>query len=1298
MKDQGYHLLYIDDEADLLEIGRLFLEKSGTLIVDTAISADEALEKLSNTRYDAIISDYQMPEMDGIALLAEVRKQYGNIPFILFTGKGREEVVIQAINNGADFYLQKGGDPKAQFAELEHKVRQAIRRANAEHDVTVREQQFAGMAANIPGVVFRFIAGNKGEIMFQYISERSRDILGLDNDPTGFYDRFIAGLDPEHRESLNTAFGEARRKRSPLNFEGWFNKTTGEVIWIVGFASPFEEQEGIVFDGVLFNRTDKKRSEQALRESESTYRSLFTYTEAATIIIEKDTTIVLANDAFIRLYGGTREEIEGKMKWTVFVAPEDRERMVGYHTHRRNYPELPVPNIYEFHFLNKTGGKRRIRLHIGMIQETTRSVASLIDITEILEAQEFIRESEERFRKLSEMTVEGIVIHENGIILDMNPQFAVMFRYAPEELTGRYGFDFLVSEPSKSAILAWINHGGNGSITIGGIRKDKTRFSGEVSTRDIVWKARDCKVVTITDVTERIRAREEILKKRDELAIAYDKLATQEEELRQQYETLSRSERDLGEREAAYRTIFEQSPSPVILTRLNGEYVEVNDRFCTMVGTPREELIGKKPGEIWRIDQNAENTSRSAFDAAGGILDRFETRLILSGNRTISCLISTRVIQYHNEPHILALIEDNTERKRADEELRAAFTRLSASEEDLRANYRKLAENQQKVQASERRFADIINFLPDATFAINTSGEVIAWNQAIEEMTGVPAGSILGKADHEYALSFYGERRPLLIDLIFKEDEEIKKKYPSVQKKGDQFISEIFIQRLYSSKGAYLWFIASPLYDADGKITGAIESIRDVSERRRALDALAESEERFRQLADAAQEAIVIHEDGIIRDLNRRASELFGYTLDQLIGKHIFTLAAPGTGDLIKEQMVTPSELPYEAQGQKSDGTTFWGELRTRNIVFGDRSLRITTLWDITGRKKAEWALVQERIFSDAVMNSVPGMLYLYDDDGNLVRWNKTHETMTGYSADELSRIHVLDWFRWSEHETAIIRTEVEKAIRGGYGFAEAQLQVKSGARIPMYFTAVRVFIDDKLYFVGIGIDISDRKRAETAIRNANKKLNILSSITRHDILNKLTALTGYLDLAREQKMVPLLEKYIHESSDAAEAIRRQIEFTRYYQDIGMQEPQWKVLPSVIRSALAQIQTEGLEISVGCDGISIFADPLIEKVFYNLVENSLRHGETVTKIAFLATQRGSELVILYTDNGTGIHPEHKDHLFQKGFGKNTGLGLFLSREILAITDITIEEHGTPGKGVRFEITVPERGYRIGPDT
>ena len=147
-------VLYVDDEPGLLEVSKLYLERHGEFHVETATSARDALELIKKGNYDAVISDYQMPVMNGIDFLKEVRASGNPIPFIIFTGRGREEIVIQALNEGADFYLQKGGEPGSQFAELAHKVRQAVQQRRAEIRIRDHERREADILNFLPDATF----------------------------------------------------------------------------------------------------------------------------------------------------------------------------------------------------------------------------------------------------------------------------------------------------------------------------------------------------------------------------------------------------------------------------------------------------------------------------------------------------------------------------------------------------------------------------------------------------------------------------------------------------------------------------------------------------------------------------------------------------------------------------------------------------------------------------------------------------------------------------------------------------------------------------------------------------------------------------------------------------------------------------------------------------------------------------------------------------------------------------------------------------------------------------------------
>jgi signal transduction histidine kinase len=225
--------------------------------------------------------------------------------------------------------------------------------------------------------------------------------------------------------------------------------------------------------------------------------------------------------------------------------------------------------------------------------------------------------------------------------------------------------------------------------------------------------------------------------------------------------------------------------------------------------------------------------------------------------------------------------------------------------------------------------------------------------------------------------------------------------------------------------------------------------------------------------------------------------------------------------------------------------------------------------------------------------------------------------------------------------------------------------------------------------------DIAERRKVEAALAMANQKLTLLSQITRHDISNRVFALLVELDLAKEVAGDGEIQSSLDAIGKTALTIQDQIAFTKDYQEIGAQIPGWHRVDEEIRNVTGQLDTGGVKVIVDLDLVEIFADPMIGKVFYNLIDNALRHGDRVTRIAFSRFSSGSDLVIVCEDDGIGIPDTDKQHIFTKGFGKDSGLGLFLIREILSITGISIRETGIPGKGARFEIIVHPGDYRIG---
>ncbi|MEN6442211.1 MAG: response regulator, partial [Methanoregula sp.] len=280
LEEKSMHtVLYVDDEMALLDVGKVFLERSGQFQIDTANSVEEALVKIRQQHYDGIISDYQMPIQDGIDFLHDLRVHYPDLPFILFTGRGREEIAIEALNSGADFYVQKGGEMKSQFVDLEHKLNSAINRKRMNDDLLESRQRMTGLINSLPDATFaidkdnRVIAWNKTlevltgipssailgtsdytHVLSTYNEKRPPLVdLILKKDPV--LEKKYPGLNHDGDKFIAELF-------SPAIFQG-----KGAHLWLI--ASPLYDASGKVIGAIESIRdiTDRKDAEDKLRRT-----------------------------------------------------------------------------------------------------------------------------------------------------------------------------------------------------------------------------------------------------------------------------------------------------------------------------------------------------------------------------------------------------------------------------------------------------------------------------------------------------------------------------------------------------------------------------------------------------------------------------------------------------------------------------------------------------------------------------------------------------------------------------------------------------------------------------------------------------------------------------------------------------------------------------------------------------------------------------------------------------------------------------------------------------------------------
>jgi PAS domain S-box-containing protein len=344
------------------------------------------------------------------------------------------------------------------------------------------------------------------------------------------------------------------------------------------------------------------------------------------------------------------------------------------------------------------------------------------------------------------------------------------------------------------------------------------------------------------------------------------------------------------------------------------------------------------------------------------------------------------------------------------------------------------------------------------------------------------------------------------------------------------------------------------------------------------------------------------------------------------------------------------------------------------------------------------YAMIREGLFTLSpesaaanIIRTMPDGLILADNAGRIITVNASAETLFEKRQDELV----------GRPADIIIPRQIMEAIRvamretGSLSDLEAVLETPEYRVVSIAGALIRDPEGKSAGIVLIVHNITGRKASERSLRIAKEQLSLLSQLTRHDITNQITALNGYILLLSETTNDPVSARYISACTGILGKIDQHLQFSREYEEIGKHEPVWQSMDRIVDRARSSLTPAGVEISIRVPPVWIYADPLTEKVMYNLLENALRHGGSgLSRVLVTAEeQAGGELVMVFEDNGAGVPAEEKELIFSHGFGKNTGLGLTLSREILSATDIRIIETGIYGKGARFEIHIPPQSWK-----
>jgi PAS domain S-box-containing protein len=715
-------------------------------------------------------------------------------------------------------------------------------------------------------------------------------------------------------------------------------------------------------------------------------------------------------------------------------------------------------------------------------------------------------------------------------------------------------------------------------------------------------------------------------------------------------------ENKLQEAENRYHAIFDKAPLGILIIDSTKTAVEFNEEAHRQLGYSREEFAKLTVSDYEVLETREETRARMKKILKTG-KDEFATKHRTKTGEIRDVINTVQVIELFGKKFFQVITRDITERKRAEESLRE----------------------------SEEKYRELLNGMNDTAWVIDFDCNIIDVNDAAVEVMG-------------YSREEFRSMKLTGIDSNLK-PEEIKGLVEGMP--ADEI--QVFETVHTTKDGKKIPVeISSSLVTYRGK--RAILSIaRDITERTRAREELRASKERYRTVFENTGTAMcILEEDKTISMFNRQFEELSGYSREEVEGKKWTEFV---TKDCLK-QMKRYHEARRKKGGKAPMHYSFdfiskKGQIKncmiTVNLILGTKK-SVASIIDITESKKAEKALLEaEEKYRETIVNANVGVI-CYGPESEVKILNPKMEQMTGFKRSEIPTLQ--DWFeklypnkeeRLKIQDRWLKRMSEEGEVKEGH----AIITTKDGKRRNFLFNAVRLESGDSIAFAE---DITERKEAEEKLNKImnelvaiNEKLGVVGRLTRHDARNKLSVIANNVFLAKQK--LPANHnslEFLDDIESAIDQMEKIFDFARNYEMLGVEE--LSLMDAGKSAEEAAILLSGMnEVKLvnECKGLMVMADSLLRQLFYNLIDDTLKHGEKVSQIRVYYEEGEDQLKLVYEDDGVGIPENEKELIFKEGYGKGTGYGLYLIKKTCDEYGWTIRETGKEGKGAQFSITIPK---------